>query len=77
MDVKEVVKRDTSLRYDGKTGYLGTNVSTGTEVCKVTPYDRILIMRKTCGEQKNYIVLTIMVGSNSAVFKPQRKNHPI
>lgn len=47
VDVKEVVKRDISLRYDGKTGYLGTNVNTGTEVCKVTPYDRVLIMRKS------------------------------
>ncbi len=47
VDVKEVVKRDISLRYDGKTGYLGTSVSSGVEVCKVTPYDRVLIIRKS------------------------------
>lgn len=47
VDVKEVVKRDMTLRYDGKTGYLGTAVSTGTEVCKVSPYDRILFIRKS------------------------------
>ena len=47
IDVKEIVKRDISLRYDPKTGYLGTAVSTGTELMKVTPYDRVLIMRKS------------------------------
>ena len=45
VDVKEIVKRDTPLRYDAKTGYLGTSVTTGTELFKVTPYDRILVMR--------------------------------
>ena len=47
VDVKAVSKRDTPLRYDSKTGYLGTSVSTGTEVLRVTPYDRIFFMRKT------------------------------
>ncbi len=46
VDVKEVVKRDMALRYDSKTGYLGTSVSSGTEICKVSPFDRILILRK-------------------------------
>ena len=45
VDVKTVSKRDTPLRYDNKTGYLGTSVSTGTEVLRVTPYDRIFFMR--------------------------------
>ena len=47
VDVKAVSKRDTPLRYDSKSGYLGTSVSTGTEVLRVTPYDRIFFMRKT------------------------------
>jgi len=47
VDVREVVKRDTALRYDASTGYLGTAVSTGTELMKVTPFDRILILRKS------------------------------
>ena len=47
VDVKAVSKRDTPLRYDSKTGYLGTAVSTGTEVLRVTPYDRIFFMRKS------------------------------
>ena len=44
VDVKQVVKRDTPLRYDDK-GYLGTGISSGTEILKVTPYDRIFFIR--------------------------------
>ena len=47
VDVREVVKRDMSLRYDGKTGYLGTGISTGDELLQVTPYDRVLFIRKS------------------------------
>jgi topoisomerase-4 subunit A len=42
---KEVVKRDVELKYDNKTGYLGTNVS-GAKIAEVSPYDRILAIRK-------------------------------
>jgi len=45
IDVKEVVKRDVELKYDRKTGYLGTNVS-GAKVAEVSPFDRILAIRK-------------------------------
>ena len=44
IDVKDVVRSDLSLRYDEK-GYLGTGVS-GGEVLKVSPYDRILAVRR-------------------------------
>lgn len=47
VDVKEVVGRDLALRYDAVAGYLGTAVSTGTEIMKVSPYDRILFMRRS------------------------------
>ncbi len=47
VDVREVVKRDTPLRYDSSTGYLGTAVSSGTEILRVTPFDRIFILRKS------------------------------
>ena len=47
IDVKEAVTRDTSLRYDEDSGYLGTSVSGGSEVLKVTPYDRVIVMRKS------------------------------
>jgi len=42
---KEVVKRDVDLKYDPKTGYLGTNVS-GAKIAEVSPFDRILAIRK-------------------------------
>ncbi|MDR2941944.1 MAG: DNA topoisomerase IV subunit A [Treponema sp.] len=42
---KEVVKRDVELKYDSKTGYLGTNVS-GAKIAEVSPFDRILAIRK-------------------------------
>ncbi|MDY6396457.1 MAG: DNA topoisomerase IV subunit A [Treponema sp.] len=44
-DVKEVARQDLSLRYDDK-GYLGLNVSGGSELMKVSPYDRIICVRK-------------------------------
>ncbi|OJF77065.1 MAG: DNA topoisomerase IV [Treponema sp. CETP13] len=45
-DIREAVSADLSLRYDASTGYLGTNVKTGIEQFKVSPYDRILCMRE-------------------------------
>ncbi|MFW5684680.1 MAG: DNA topoisomerase IV subunit A [Spirochaetota bacterium] len=45
VDVREAAVRNLSLRYDGKTGYLGFNVNSGKELFKVSPYDRILVIR--------------------------------
>lgn len=47
VDVKAVTKRDQALKYDEKTGYLGTGVSGGEELFKVTPFDKILYVRKS------------------------------
>lgn len=47
IDVKEIVKRDNPLRYDPSSGYLGTAVLGGTEQMRITPYDRILFVRKS------------------------------
>lgn len=47
VDVKAVTKRDMPLKYDEKSGYLGTDVSGGVELLKVTPYDKILYVRKS------------------------------
>lgn len=44
VDVKEVVKRDLELKYDKKTGYLGTAVA-GDVAAEVSPFDRILTIR--------------------------------
>jgi topoisomerase-4 subunit A len=45
INVKEVVRSDVELKYDSKTGYLGTNVS-GAKIAEVSPFDRILVVRK-------------------------------
>jgi topoisomerase-4 subunit A len=45
IDVKEVVKRDLELKYDRETGYLGTAVA-GEKAADVSPFDRILTIRK-------------------------------
>jgi topoisomerase-4 subunit A len=45
INVKEVVRKDVELKYDSKTGYLGTNVS-GAIIAQVSPFDRILAIRK-------------------------------
>jgi topoisomerase-4 subunit A len=45
VDVKEVVKKDLELKYDPATGYLGTAVS-GETKAEVSPFDRILTVRK-------------------------------
>lgn len=42
--VKEVVKKDMPLKYDGTTGYLGTGVA-GAVAAEVSPFDRILTLR--------------------------------
>ncbi len=47
VDVKEAANRDVSLRYDEDSGYLGTGVTTGKEILKVSPYDRIFVLRKS------------------------------
>ena len=47
VDVKAVTKRDIPLKYDEKTGYLGIEVSGGEEKLKVTPYDKVLYVRKS------------------------------
>lgn len=47
VDVKSVVKRNTPLRYNEKDGNLGTQVSGGVEIMKITPFDRILYVRKS------------------------------
>ena len=47
VDVKAVTKRDVPLRYDEKSGYLGKSVPGGVELFKVTPFDKILFVRKS------------------------------
>lgn len=43
---REVARRDVALRYDVQTGYLGTSVSSGDLLFSVSPYDRLLVIRR-------------------------------
>ncbi|MBI5184945.1 MAG: DNA topoisomerase IV subunit A [Nitrospinae bacterium] len=45
VSVREAAKRDMKLRYDREMGYLGTKVN-GNVVLEVSPYDRVLVIRK-------------------------------
>ncbi|MFP4363134.1 MAG: DNA topoisomerase IV subunit A [Spirochaetia bacterium] len=46
IDVREAAQRNLRLRYDSKTGYLGTEISSGNVLFDVSQYDRILVIRK-------------------------------
>ena len=47
VDAKEVARRDIALRYDPQTGYLGTAVSGGELQFDVSPYDKVLVIRRS------------------------------
>ncbi len=46
VDVREAAQRNLKLRYDKRTGYLGHQVN-GAALFDVSPYDRVLVIRKT------------------------------
>jgi topoisomerase-4 subunit A len=46
VDVKEVAERNLPLRYDAVAGYLGYDVKKGNTLFDVSPFDRILVIRK-------------------------------
>ncbi|MGE4454017.1 MAG: DNA topoisomerase IV subunit A [Sphaerochaeta sp.] len=46
VDVKEVAERNLPLHYDAVNGYLGYDVKKGNVLYDVSPFDRILIIRK-------------------------------
>jgi topoisomerase IV subunit A len=47
VDAKEVARRDIALRYDPQTGYLGTAVSGGELQFDVSPYDKVIVIRRS------------------------------
>jgi topoisomerase-4 subunit A len=47
VDAKEVARRDISLRYDPQSGYLGTTVTGGEFQFDVSPFDKILVVRRS------------------------------
>jgi topoisomerase IV subunit A len=47
VDVREAAERNLELRYDSGTGYLGYGLKSGKVIIEVSPYDRILVIRKS------------------------------
>jgi topoisomerase-4 subunit A len=43
---KEAARRDLALRYDSGTGYLGTSLSSGDILAHVSPYDKVIAIRR-------------------------------
>ncbi|MFW6343916.1 MAG: DNA topoisomerase IV subunit A [Sediminispirochaetaceae bacterium] len=46
VEAREAAQRNMELRYDGKSGYLGLEVKSGEVLFEVSPYDRVLVIRK-------------------------------
>jgi len=64
VDVKEVVKRDVELKYDKKTGYLGTNVA-GEKIAEVSPFDRVLALRNNGMYSVTDLPDKLFIGANA------------
>ena len=47
VDAREAAQRNLALRYDRNTGYLGYELGSGDTLFNVSPYDRVLVIRKT------------------------------
>ncbi|MFP4331414.1 MAG: DNA topoisomerase IV subunit A [Spirochaetaceae bacterium] len=45
VEVKDIVERDRTLRWDPSINYLGYNITGGKELFPVSPFDRVLIIR--------------------------------
>ncbi len=47
VDAREAAQRNLALKYDRNTGYLGYELGSGDTLFNVSPYDRVLVIRKT------------------------------
>ncbi len=64
VDAKEVAISNVKARYDEKTGYLGTEVKDG-RLFNLSPYDKILILKKDGSYSITAIPKKAFVGENS------------
>jgi len=51
VDIRDAAQKNLKIRYNKDTGYLGSDVSSGTIMCEASVYDRILVIRKDCTYQ--------------------------
>ncbi len=81
VSVKEVARRDLDLRYDSSTGYIGTAVKTGESICRVSEFDKIIVIQKNgtyfcapvsdkafIGKEASYIGLSDKDSLDNVVF---------
>jgi len=47
VDAREAAQRNLALKYDRNTGYLGYGLGSGDTLFDVSPYDRVLVIRKS------------------------------
>ncbi|MBL7005544.1 MAG: DNA topoisomerase IV subunit A [Spirochaetia bacterium] len=47
VEAREAANRDLIIKYDLTTGYIGYGLKSGIEQCKVSHYDRLLIIKKS------------------------------
>ena len=73
VDIRDVAKRDLDLRYDGLTGYLGTNVKTGNPLFKVSEFDKILIIQKNGTYYCSNVPDKLFVGKDISYCGPADK----
>ncbi len=51
VDIRDAAQKNLKIRYNKDTGYLGSDLSSGTVMCDASVYDRLLIIRKDCTYQ--------------------------
>ena len=51
VDIRDAAQKNLKIRYNKDTGYLGSDLSSGTVLCDASVYDRLLIIRKDCTYQ--------------------------
>ncbi len=51
VDIRDAAQKNLKIRYNKETGYIGSDVSSGSLMCEVSVYDRLLMIRKDCTYQ--------------------------
>ncbi|OQY33381.1 MAG: DNA topoisomerase IV [Spirochaetaceae bacterium 4572_59] len=51
VDIRDAAQKNLKIRYNKDSGYLGSDVATGTVMCDASVYDRIMVVRKDCSYQ--------------------------
>jgi topoisomerase-4 subunit A len=77
IDVKEVIRKDINLRYDRKTGYLGTAINDGEIIEGLSSFDRVFAMRNNGMYSVFDIPEKMFVGENACYIGKADKDEII